>query len=114
MVHWQTFLIMLVVALLSFVSPAGSAPRGERASEAAQSGARPGGPTAAAKAGPVNINTAGVSELMTLSGVGRTVAERIVQYRETHGLFKKPEEVQQVQGIGAGLWERNRNRIVVK
>lgn len=62
----------------------------------------------------VNINTADVKELMTLDGVGRKVAERIVEYRDAHGPFKKPEELRKVEGIGGGLWERNRERIVVK
>lgn len=62
----------------------------------------------------VNINTAGVKELMTLAGVGRRVAEKIVQYREAHGPFKKAEEIRRVEGIGGGLWEKNRERIVVK
>ncbi len=62
----------------------------------------------------VNINTASVKELMTLDGIGHKVAEKIVEYREAHGPFHKPEEVRKVQGIGAGLWERNRDRIVVK
>jgi len=62
----------------------------------------------------VNINTATVEQLMTLDGIGRKVAEKIVEYRKANGLFQKPEEVRRVQGIGAGLWERNRERIVVK
>ena len=62
----------------------------------------------------VNINTAGVKDLMTLEGVGRRVAEKIVQYREAHGPFKKPEELRRVEGIGGGLWEKHRERIVVK
>jgi competence protein ComEA len=68
-----------------------------------------------APAGPaVNINTAGVKELMKLEGVGRQVAEKIVAYRDAHGPFKKPEEVRKVEGVGSALWERNRTRIVVK
>jgi competence protein ComEA len=68
-----------------------------------------------APAGPaVNINTAGVKELMKLEGVGRQVAEKIVAYRDAHGPFKKPEELRKVEGVGSGLWERNRTRIVVK
>ena len=63
---------------------------------------------------PVNINTAGVKELMRLEGIGRKVAEKIVEYREHHGLFGKPEEIRKVEGIGSGLWERNRPRIIVK
>lgn len=83
---------------------------------AAQPGARP--PVeerGVARVGDkININTAGVPELMTLDGVGRRVAEAIVQYRQQHGPFKRPEEVRRVSGIGAGLWERNRDRIVVE
>jgi competence protein ComEA len=62
----------------------------------------------------VNINTAGAKELSTLEGVGAKVAERIVAYREAHGPFKHPEDLRKVEGIGKGLWERNRERIVVK
>jgi competence protein ComEA len=62
----------------------------------------------------VNINTASTKELQKLDGVGRAVAERIVHYREEHGPFKRGEDLRKVEGIGAGLWERNRDRIVVK
>jgi competence protein ComEA len=62
----------------------------------------------------ININTAGVKDLMTLSGVGRSLAEKIVKYRDEHGLFKKPNDLRKVDGVGAALWEKNRERIVVK
>lgn len=62
----------------------------------------------------ININTASAKELQKLEGVGHTVAERIVHYRQEHGPFKRAEDLRKVEGIGAGLWERNRERIVVK
>jgi competence protein ComEA len=62
----------------------------------------------------VNINTASVKELTTLSGIGPKVAERIVAYREAHGPFKKAEDLRKIEGVGKGLWERNRERIVTK
>ena len=62
----------------------------------------------------VNVNTADVKSLMTLTGVGRKVAEKIVEYRESHGPFKKAEELRKVEGVGTGVWQRNRDRIVVK
>ena len=62
----------------------------------------------------VNINTADVKALMTLEGVGRKVAAKIVEYRQAHGPFKKADELRKVDGIGGGLWERNKERIVVK
>jgi competence protein ComEA len=62
----------------------------------------------------VNINTASVKELLKLDGIGRAVAERIVQYREAHGPFKRGHDVMKVEGVGDALWEKNRERIVVK
>ena len=62
----------------------------------------------------VNINTADIKQLMTLEGVGRSLAEKIVEYRRTHGAFTKPEQLRKVEGVGATVWERNRERLVVK
>lgn len=62
----------------------------------------------------VNINSAGVKELMTLTGVNRGLAERIVKYRDEHGQFKRPQDLRKVDGVAGALWEKNRERIVVK
>ena len=51
---------------------------------------------------------------MTLSGVGRSLAEKIVKYRDEHGRFKKAADLRKVEGVGETLWEKNRERIVVK
>ena len=64
--------------------------------------------------GKVNINTASVKDLMTLEGVGKKVAEKIVEYRGAHGAFKKAADLRKVEGLGDALWERNKDRIVVK
>jgi competence protein ComEA len=62
----------------------------------------------------VNINQASVKELMTLEGVGKKLAEKIVEYRGAHGPFRRAEDLRKVDGVGAALWEKNRARIVVK
>ena len=62
----------------------------------------------------ININTADVKALMTLTGVGRGLAEKIVKYRDDHGQFKKANDLRKVEGVGDALWEKNRERIVVK
>lgn len=62
----------------------------------------------------INVNTAGVKELMSLKGVGQKVAERIVEYREANGPFKKVDDLKKVEGVGPGLLDRNRERIVTK
>jgi competence protein ComEA len=70
--------------------------------------------TTAAVDAKININTADVKELMKLQGVGRSLAEKIVQYRDAHGPFKKAGDFRKVEGVGDGVWEKNRERIVVK
>jgi competence protein ComEA len=62
----------------------------------------------------ININTASVKDLQKLEGVGPGVAQRIVEYREAHGPFKRGEDLRKVGGVGASMFERNRERIVVK
>ena len=65
-------------------------------------------------AGKVNINTASAKDLMMLTGVGKKVAEKIVEYRGAHGAFRKAEDIRKVEGLGDALWQRNKDRIVVK
>jgi competence protein ComEA len=48
----------------------------------------------------VNLNTATVPQLEALPGIGRATAERIVDYRQKNGAFKKAEDLMNVQGIG--------------
>ena len=62
----------------------------------------------------ININTAPVEELMQLSGVGQAYARRIIEYRETQGLFSHIEELKNVKGIGEKIFEKNKNRITVE
>jgi competence protein ComEA len=50
--------------------------------------------------GPLNLNTATVAQLEALPGIGKSVAERILQYREKSGGFKKVEDLMNVRGIG--------------
>ena len=48
---------------------------------------------------PVNINTAGKSELMTLPGIGEARAEAIIAWREENGPFLSCEDIMRVSGI---------------
>ena len=70
------------------------------AAAAAQEGRKtaPQAPTPQVTA--INLNTANVSQLEGLPGIGEAVAERIVEYRQKSGGFKKVEDLMNVRGIG--------------
>ena len=63
--------------------------------------------------GMININTAGITELDKLPGIGPALAERIIQYRNDHGAFVKPEDLQKVSGIGAATYEKMASKVSV-
>ncbi len=55
---------------------------------------------------PININTAGVNELVELPGIGPAIAKRIKAYTEQNGPFKNKAEIILVKGIGEILYSR--------
>lgn len=63
--------------------------------------------------GIVNINQADVDELMTLSGIGESIATSIVEYRNKNGNFKKKEDIKNVSGIGESKYSKIKDKITV-
>ena len=62
----------------------------------------------------ININTATVEELSeNLSGVGKSIAKRIVEYREHNGEFTNIEDIKNVSGIGDKMFESIKDLICV-
>lgn len=55
----------------------------------------------------VNLNTASKTRLMSIPGVGEATADRILQYR-SHSPFTRPEDLQNIKGIGEKRFERMR------
>ena len=47
----------------------------------------------------ININSASAEELEALPGIGRVMADRIIQHRSQHGPFRRVEHVMLVRGI---------------
>ena len=68
-------------------------------------GVDPGsGPGSGTEAGAlVNINTASLQELDALPRVGPVTAERIIAWRDEHGRFARPEDIDAVPGIGEAM-----------
>lgn len=65
----------------------------------------------AQEAEKININKASAVDLTQLKRIGPKLSERIVEYREKHGPFERPEDIMQVRGIGPKTFELNKDRI---
>lgn len=63
--------------------------------------------------GTVNINTAGLDELMTLDGIGEERAKAIIEYRSKNGRFRSVRELENVAGIGSATVDKNIARLAV-
>lgn len=63
--------------------------------------------------GLVDLNTADVTKLQTLNGIGAKKAEQIVEYRKEKGNFKKVEDLKNVSGIGDKIFESLKDQVTV-
>ena len=61
----------------------------------------------------ININTANISELKQITGIGESTANKIIDYRENVGKFKKIEDIKEVKGIGDSKFESLKNKITI-
>lgn len=59
----------------------------------------------------ISINTATLEELQTLTGIGKSKAEAIIEYRTKNGLFKTIEDIKNVSGIGDAAFEKIKDSI---
>lgn len=62
----------------------------------------------------VDLNTAGLEELQTLTGIGQTRARAILEYRNQYGPFAQPEDIMQVPGIKEGIFSKIKDQITVQ
>jgi competence protein ComEA len=62
----------------------------------------------------VNINTATVEELQNIPKIGPKLAQEIVDYRNRHGAFRRPEHLMLVQGISDKRFREIRSYIRVE
>ena len=65
------------------------------------------------KGSKVNINTAGISGLTTLPGIGEKRAQDIIAYRESNGKFGKIEDIMLVAGIKEAAFSKIKDLITV-
>lgn len=62
----------------------------------------------------INLNTATAEQLMELPGIGESRAADILEYRKRIGQFTAIEEIMNVSGIGNAMFEKIKDKIIVK
>jgi competence protein ComEA len=62
----------------------------------------------------ININTASVEELDSLPGIGPTIAQRIIDYRDENGPFLNIEDILNVSGIGPSTFDNIKELITTQ
>jgi len=62
----------------------------------------------------ININAAGFDELQRIPHVGTAMAEKIIEYRDENGPFKRPEELMLIPGMSDVRYRRIRHLIRVE
>ena len=70
--------------------------------------------TASSTEQKIDLNTADVSQLTTLTGVGESKALAIIAYREENGPFTSAEDIMNVPGIKEGTYEKIKDKIAIK
>ena len=86
--------------------------KGEQAAGAAGK-ATTGVASNVASDGKVNLNAADSVQLQSLSGIGPSMAQRIIDYRQEHGAFQRVEDLQKVRGIGAKTFDKLKDNICI-
>lgn len=66
-----------------------------------------------AKTGAIDINSATIDELTKIPGIGKSTAQKIIDYRETNGGFITKSEIMNVSGIGQKKYDSMKDYIFV-
>ena len=97
----------------SFAETSASSAESAHTEESPEGEAEPPEDVAPDTKGLIDLNGASQQELESLKGIGPAKAKAIIAYREAHGGFICAEEITEVKGIGAGIYEKIKDSIYV-
>ena len=61
----------------------------------------------------INLNKASMKDLMKITGIGKSKAKNIVEYRKKNGFLKEKEELKKVKGIGNSIFKKISDKIKI-
>jgi len=64
--------------------------------------------------GKININEADIEGLMRLKGVGKVLAQRIIEYRSSKGSFASIDDIKNVKGLGPVIFQKIKDDISIE
>jgi competence protein ComEA len=96
----MVWLGLSLLLLVTTISPA-------IAKSAEETGERP-------PASKIDLNRATLEQLETIPGVGPALAQRILDFREEHGPFRRVEDLLKVKGIGEKSFQKMQSYVVVE
>ena len=62
----------------------------------------------------INLNSAGLDELVSLPGIGTSTAEKIIEYRNEKGKFKSVQQIMNVKGIGEKKFQKIKDYLTIE
>ena len=102
-----------IVVASKNANAAGASGAGSAGSAGTASSGASGAGSSSAPGGLVNINTADIAGLSSLSGIGEATAKKIIADREKNGPFKTTKDITRVSGIGDKKYEAIKDSITV-
>jgi competence protein ComEA len=104
MTQFKKLVTVLLLVVVSFIMVTGGG---------LQAAANAEGKDTGSSSAKININTAGSEQLRKLPRIGEKMSQRVIDYREKNGKFKRIEDIMKVKGIGEKTFEGFKDMITV-
>ncbi len=95
----KTFILSLALLAIASCKSSQSVTNSESLALSPNRGSERTGAETKPKEPCLNLNLATARELIKLPGIGEVMAKRIIDYRERHGRFRRPEEIIIIEGF---------------